>query len=74
MTVLAIIVRSTAVAAADLETMSPTIAYGVPGCTCGFTVVDDAIAPSDPASPCGEVGDDGKEPVNLGVARCKGGR
>ena len=72
--VLALIVRSTSMADTDIETASPTIEYGVPGCTCGFTLVDAAAAPYVAASPHGEVGDDGKETSYLDVTRHKGGR
>ena len=74
MPVLALLSRSTDVAETDLETVRTTIADGVPGCACGFTVVDATAALSDAASPRGEVGDDGKEPGDLGVARRKGGK
>ena len=52
----------------DLETVCPTISYGVPGYTCGFSIDDATAVPCATASPHGEVGDDGKEPGNIGVA------
>ena len=73
MPVLVLLARSTAVADTDLEAVRPTIAHGVPGCTGGFIVVSAAVAPSAVASPCGKVRDVGKEPGNLGAARCGGG-
>ena len=73
-TVLVLIAHSTAVVDTDLETVFLTIAYGVPGCACGFTLVDAPPFPSTPPSPRGGVGDDGKETGNLGVASRKGGR
>ena len=72
--VLTLIARSNAVADTDLVTVRPTLAYGVPGCACGFTVVDATTGPSTAAYPCGEVGNVVKEPGDLGVARRKGGR
>ena len=74
MPILTLISRSTAVANKDLETVRPKIAYGLPGCTCGFTVGDATAAPSAAAFPRGEVGGDVKEPVDIGVTRRKGGR
>ena len=72
--VLALIARSATVSDTDLETVCPKIAYGFPGFVCGFTVVDSTTTPSPSASPLVEVGDDGKEPVDIGVTRRKGGR
>ena len=72
--VLAFNTRGTAVAGTDLVTVRLDVACGVPGWFCGFLVVDVAAAPSSAASPRGEVGDDGKETGNIGVARREGGR
>ena len=51
MPVLAFIARGTAVADADLVTVCPTISYGVPGCSCGFSFVGAPSAPSAAPSP-----------------------
>ena len=67
--VLALISHITGVADTDLVTVCTTIPYGVPGCACGFTVFDATTAPCTSASLRGEIGDDGKEPGDLGVAR-----
>ena len=72
--VLALIAHITDVAETDLETVCPTIAYGVPGCACGFTVVDSTTALTTAASPCGEFGDDSKKTGDLCVVRREGGR
>ena len=74
MSFLAFITRGTAVADTDLVTVRPTLACGVPGCDCGFSVVGDPTANSTAASPRGEVGDDGKETGDIGVACREGDR
>ena len=51
--VLTLIERSNAVADTDLVTVRPTLAYGVPGCACGFTIVDATTGPSTAAYPRG---------------------
>ena len=71
MPVLALLTQSTAVANTDLEAVWPIISHGVPVCTGGFDIVIATTSAS--ASPRGEVGDDGKEPGDLGVTRRKGG-
>ena len=53
MPILALIARITAMANTDLETAHPKIAYGVPGCACGFTRVDATTARYATASPRG---------------------
>ena len=74
--VLALLARSAAVTDTDLEAVQPTIDHGVPGCNGGFDVVVAATsAATSAAAPlCGEVGDDGKDPGDLGVARREGGK
>ena len=74
MSVLVFITRVTAVSNTDLVTVRPAVACGVPGCDCRFSIVSATAAPSSTASPRGEVGDDGKETGDLGVARREGGR
>ena len=74
MPVFALLARSTAVADTDPEDVRPTISHGLLGCTGGFTVVCAAADISAAASPGGEVGDDGKDPGDLGVAHREGGR
>ena len=71
--VLTFITRGTAVADTYLVTVRPAVAFGVPGCACIFSVFGAPTAPSTAAFPRGEVGDDGKETGDLGVARREGG-
>ena len=66
---LAFIARGTAVADTDLVTVRPAISYGVPGCTCEFSIVGAPTSPSTAATLRVEVGDGGKETANIGVAR-----
>ena len=73
MPILALLTRSAEVDDTDLEDVQPTIAHGVPGCTGGFDIVAAAATTSTVAVPHVEVGDDGKEPGDLGVARREGG-
>ena len=49
--ILAFIARGTAVAYTDLVSVRPTIAYGFPGCACGFSVVGAPAVPSTAAPP-----------------------
>ena len=72
--VLAFSTCGTAVADTDFVTVRPAVAFGVPGWDCGFSVVGATAAPSSAASPRGDVGDDGTETGNIGVARREGGR
>ena len=72
--ILAFITCGTAVADRDLVTVRPEASCVVPGCDCGFFVIGATATPSTAASPQGEVGDNGKETGDLGVARLKGGR